>query len=183
MQKYRAFTLVELLMVILILGVIITLTAPLLRNLLNNDDMNRAYLKKALQDVTDATSLALVKSRFQFGDASSDDSTEIRNKYRLSVAGTNINATAADAASWGALGLTAGTPGINVGNKSLMYFERNLQAADGSNAQREGFVYYDVNGPKRPNAACADRYKFILYSNRVILDPTTMGACMDLTLD
>ncbi len=162
MKKYNAFTFVELLMVMLVLGIIISLTMPLLSNIVNSDDVNRSYMRKAIQDVTDAASLALVKDRFVFGDASSDNCTEIRDKFRLSMSGSNILST-----EWADLGLEANQPGINVGNKSEIYF---LYSAGGPD-NHVGFIYYDVNGSKKPNKPCEDRYRFILYPDKATIDP------------
>ena len=62
--KYNAFTFVELLMVMLILGIIITLTMPLLQNIKNDDELYRSYMKKAIHDVTDATSLVFLREKY-----------------------------------------------------------------------------------------------------------------------
>lgn len=164
MKKYNAFTFVELLMVMLVLGIIISLTMPLLSNIVNSDDVNRSYMRKAIQDVTDATALALVKDRFVFGDASSDNCTRIRDKFKLSMSGSNILSTA-----WADLDLDANQPGINVGNKSEIYF---LYApAPPAGDEHVGLIYYDVNGSKKPNKPCEDRYRFILYPDKATIDP------------
>ena len=64
MKRYKGFNFVELMLVMCILGIVITLTMPLLRNIKDDDDIYRAYMKKANQDVNDALSLGLIRNSF-----------------------------------------------------------------------------------------------------------------------
>ena len=59
--KIKAFTFVELLLVMLILGIIISLTLPIVKNIKDDGDIYRAYMKKANQDVTDAINMIFIK--------------------------------------------------------------------------------------------------------------------------
>ena len=61
MRRYKGFNFVELMLVMAVLGVIVALTFPILKNIKDDDDIHRAYMKKANQDVTDALSMALIK--------------------------------------------------------------------------------------------------------------------------
>ena len=61
MKKIRAFTFVELLLVMLVLGIIISLTLPIIRNIKDDDDIYRAYMKKANQDVVDAMNMIFIR--------------------------------------------------------------------------------------------------------------------------
>lgn len=61
MKKLKAFTFVELLLVMLVLGIIISLTLPIVKNIKDDGDIYRAYMKKANQDVTDAINMIFIK--------------------------------------------------------------------------------------------------------------------------
>ena len=61
MKKIKGFTFVELLLVLLILGVIISLTLPIIKNIKDDDDIYRAYMKKANHDVTEAMNMIFIK--------------------------------------------------------------------------------------------------------------------------
>ena len=63
MKKIKAFNFVELLLVMAVLGMIMGLTIPILTSLKDDDDIYRAYMKKANQDVIDLSSMALIKGR------------------------------------------------------------------------------------------------------------------------
>ena len=54
-----------------------------------------------------------------------------------------------------------------------IYFFLKFTATTPAIPERFGFIMIDMNGDKRPNTMCQDRYRFILYENRAILDPTT----------
>lgn len=59
--RLKAFTFVELLLVMLVLGIIISLTLPIVKNIKDDGDIYRAYMKKANQDVTDAINMIFIK--------------------------------------------------------------------------------------------------------------------------
>ena len=63
MHKRKGFNMVELMLTMMLLGIIAALTLPLLKNLKDDDDVYRAYLKKANQDVTDIISMAFIKNK------------------------------------------------------------------------------------------------------------------------
>ena len=197
--KHNAFTFVELLMVMLILGIIITLTMPLLQNIKNDDELYRSYMKKAIHDVTDATSLVFLREKYliDFGSLNNlcsiygcnagskyercsafgtcANATGLRSVYNLlAVPGTECTAAGGGGVEKCFTDATAmpddetSLPGIKVGNKTVMQFEYapNL----GATPPTYGNIYIDVNGNKKPNKPCQDRYKFIIYSDRVVMD-------------
>ena len=177
MKKYKGFTFVELMLVLLVLGIIIMLTIPLLKNLKDDQKIYRAYMKKANQDVTDAVSMAFIKNSALTGfdklgnigwaDNAADydaNSLGIRTAITTAVNGklcagkTCLNDPFVEDA-----------PGLILPGKSVMMFNYNYTAATASKEATYGFIYIDMNGDKSPNELCQDRYKFELYADRAVM--------------
>ena len=201
--KHNAFTFVELLMVMLILGIIITLTMPLLQNIKDDREIYRSYMKKAIHDVTDATSLVFLREKYLTDFTANSlnklcsiyDCTNAGSKYEnCSVGGSCANSTGlraiynllavpgAECTVAGGAGVekcfadatampddATSLPGIKVGNKTVMQFQYNPDPP--ANPTTFGFIYIDVNGNKKPNIPCQDRYRFIIFADRVAIDP------------
>ncbi len=196
MKRYKGFTFVELMLVLLVLGIIIMLTLPLLKNLKDDSKIYRAYMKKANQDVTDAVSMALIKNRAftgfnalrpladlpagMAGYTNDADGAGIRTALSVAVAGRDCEGTGC---------LTNNPPvadakGLILPGKSVMMFEYNKvdeQKDAAGNVTQEatyGHIYIDMNGDKSPNEDCKDRYTFVLYNDRAVM----VGECADLVL-
>ena len=177
MRKHKGFTFVELMLVLLVLGVIIMLTIPLLSNLKDDDKIYRAYMKKANQDVTDAVSMALIKNRLftgfdRLGNIAAGVNTAgytataegIRTALSVAVAGTNCEGTGCLATPF-----VANAPGLILSGKSVMMFEYAYTAATATEEATYGNIYIDMNGNKSPNENCKDRYTFELYNDRAVM--------------
>ena len=199
-HKHNAFTFVELLMVILLLGIIITLTLPLLQNIKDDKELYRSYMKKAIHDVTDATSLVFLREKYltdfksatlgnlcvYYGCATAADKynacgelgcnspTGLRAVYNLlAVPGETCIGAACFTGTDGMPTNGAALPGIKVGNKTVMQFSYDPNPP--ANPTTFGNIYIDVNGSKKPNTGCQDRYKFTILLDRVVLDPDYDG--------
>ena len=204
MKRYSGFNFVELMLAMCILGIIITLTLPLLKNVKDDDDIYRAYMKKANQDVTDALSMALIKNRYvtdisALGKINAGISTApylnnaaivptakgIRYLFNTALRGYECGAVSGDGnikvsrdnknqikacltnTTFDTTTLATITSGIVVSGNMTMMFDTSAQnIANGIYAH----IYVDMNGNKSPNSLCKDRYRFILYNNRVALD-------------
>lgn len=183
MRKYSGFTFVELMMVLLVLGVIIMLTIPLLKNLKDDSKIYRAYMKKANQDVTDAVSMALIKNRLFTGfdrlgkvgkisggtHTAGYDTNAEGIRTALSVAINGKNCPLPDGTDCLDTPFVAGAPGLILSGKSVMTFEYKYAAATTTKEATYGFIYIDMNGNKSPNELCKDRYKFELYKDRAVM--------------
>lgn len=208
----------------LILGIIISLTLPIIKNIKDDDDIYRAYMKKATQDVTDAMNMIFVKvpnftgfEMFQAAEGTYDadmvnswfrnsdgdtNCTKLRNAFnkglntfecgicrdendrtscakliRKNAAGVDEEVMQCAAVSFNEIRM-AGVPemddtqpGLILAGKPIMVFQYNYtaDAADPENSVY-GYVYVDMNKDKSPNELCKDRYRFIIYNDRVALD-------------
>lgn len=227
----KGFTFVELLLVMLVLGIIISLTLPIIKNIKDDDDIYRAYMKKANQDVTDAINMISIKENLFRGfemlkkayepgdpnynnirrnlsyyiDANAND-TRCNTMRNLFNAGLNTfecgtchnaadtsrcykpsnNAASPCISNWKDAG-TLNTdlseqPGLILGGKPAMIFLYNYNDGTGcdpdnmtcgtNNDPIYGYVFVDVNKDKSPNECCKDRYKFIVYNDRVAMETT-----------
>ena len=194
MRKHKGFTFVELMLVLLVLGVIIMLTIPLLSNLKDDDKIYRAYMKKANQDVTDAVSMALIKNRLftgfdklgsiSGGTGTADyraNSSGIRTALEVAIAGKECTGYSNSANVEPCVDnsnklvisesktLTNDTPGLILSGKSVMMFEYAYEDATTTKEATYGFIYIDMNGNKSPNELCKDRYQFELYKDRAVM--------------
>lgn len=93
MKKIKAFNFVELMMVMLILGIIISLTMPLVKNIKDDDGIYRSYMKKANQEVIDAFTMGMMRNP-SVRDMSSlaliagaDNSHKLRNLFNDAING------------------------------------------------------------------------------------------------
>ena len=172
MKRIKAFNIVELMMVMVVLGIIITLTMPLLRNLVQNEDIHRSYMKKANQDVTDAFEMGFLRNPTTRDMAGVANATALRNIFNSAINGiacTGANGDPAQCTSETLTGVfafndvngqnvVAGQPYVVTGGKEVMAFVIQNPPQNGIN----GFIYIDMNGHKQPNRMCQDRYRFII---------------------
>lgn len=204
MKRYSGFNFVELMLAMCILGIIITLTLPLLKNIKDDDDIYRAYMKKANQDVTDALSMALIKNRYvtdisAIGKINAGISTAsylndgstiptakgVRYLFNTALRGYECGTVSGDGnikvlkdnqnrvkscltnTTFDTTTLATTTSGIVVSGNMTMMFDTSAQdITNGIYAH----IYIDMNSNKSPNSLCKDRYRFILYKNRVAMD-------------
>ena len=236
MKKIRAFTFVELLLVMLVLGVVISLTLPIIKNIKDDDDIFRSYMKKANQDVTDALSMIFIKETnftgfemFEstntydqeivghFGDGS--NCTKLKNAFnrglntvecgdcvlKLKHDGVTRDWTNCKTVGTGAAirpdnctaiafkdasdnDVPLNQPGLVLSGKPIMVFQYDYSDPDNTAVGEVdpdesnniyGYIYIDMNKDKGPNQYCKDRYKFIIYNDRVAMDTDTthVGGC------
>lgn len=234
----KAFTFVELLLVMLVLGIIISLTLPIIKGIKDDKDIYRAYMKKANQDVTDAVNMIsikenkfrgfeMVKGAFEGNDRLRSTLTPayidtapghetrcntLRNLFNVGL-DTYECGTCRDVASNNCYkdtdnkvlpcittdfsrnnvneGIT-GQPGLVIGGKPVLVFLYSYD--DGTGAARVGtrgtatdpiygYVYVDMNKDKGPNEYCKDRYKFIIYNDRVAMETDKRNGGCSLTLE
>ncbi len=175
MQKYKGFNFVELMLVMVVLGVIITLTMPLLKNIKDDDDIYRAYMKKANQDITDTISMSLIKNRAFTGfdklgkisyitgaSGYTADSTGIRTAIETAINGTQCTGYSANNSDTSCVDnenklifkkgetvidtLENSTPGILLAGKSVMLFVyEHTDVADDSTENEESFGYIYID--------------------------------------
>ena len=227
MKNKKGFTFVELLLVMLVLGIIISLTLPIIKGIKDDDDIHRAYMKKANQDVSDAMNMISIKENKFKGmymlegnklaavNANySYDAKGLRNLFNAGLGGLKcgecseadrskcyLNATnnlvqciiSAPDFKVGntAAGIkTNGTPGIVLGGKPVMIFQLNDYNAGnqvkcsynntGKSKDEKvyGCLFIDMNKDKGPNEFCKDRYKFVIYNDRIAMETDkTKGGC------
>ena len=197
MRRYKGFNFVELMLVMAVLGVIIALTFPLLKNIKDDDDVYRAYMKKATQDVTDALSMALIKNRF-VRDVSYLEKDGIVNDLYEGVNGVGtrdfLNSAIGGKTCAGTNCLSKvnfensptdpskkvdvsldDNPGIILGGSAALMVDKKNGTDD-----IYAHIYVDMNGNKSPNQLCKDRYRFILYKDRVGLDESIDGCSLEM---
>ncbi|MCR4880712.1 MAG: prepilin-type N-terminal cleavage/methylation domain-containing protein [bacterium] len=221
-MKKKAFTFVELLLVMLVLGIIISLTLPIIKNIKDDEDIYRSYMKKANQDITDAMSMIFIRepnftgfemfeapagsydndlvkqffgtniknvqlrnafnkglNTFECGVCTDADSSECAKLIVKNAAGYDEERMQCAAVSFQAQktalanNIADNQPGLILAGKPIFvfqyqYFEKN----DALNRPEPiyGFVYVDMNKDKGPNELCKDRYRFIIYNDRVAMD-------------
>lgn len=176
----KGFTLAEVLITLVIIGVIAAMTIPTLMNSTNNQEF-RVGLKKAISALNQAMSLNYALEGTQVGADTLNSSSNIVNnlfKKRMSVITT---ATSGTAFSVGSTGITA-TDNSNVfytadGARYAVSYEAGAYdpVAD---QMYYGLILIDVNGEKGPNTVCTnaqqptDTYVATLYGNRVVAGAT-----------
>ena len=200
MRRYKGFNFVELMLVMAVLGVIVALTFPILKNIKDDDDVYRAYMKKATQDVTDALSMALIKNRYVrdvsvlegglsanlpatiANSLNAEDGVGIRNFLNSAIGGKICAGTACMKSlpykktdTGTGKDLAEDAPGIILGGSAALMVDKK----DGTD-DIYAHIYVDMNGNKSPNQLCKDRYRFILYKDRVGLDESIDGCSLEM---
>lgn len=171
----KGFTLAEVLITLVIIGVIAAMTIPTLMNSTNNQEF-RVGLKKAISSLNQAMSLNYALEGTQVG--TSDDlmtAKDIVNnlfKKRMSVITTQISQTGFATNSY-----------VTAANDELFYTADGMRFAittftgeydPVADQYYYGLVLIDVNGEKAPNSLCkkadapTDTYIATMYGNRVV---------------
>lgn len=172
----KGFTLAEVLITLVIIGVIAAMTIPTLMNSTNNQEF-RVGLKKAISALNQAMSLNYALEGTQVGDTTLQTNQNIVDKLfkkRMSVITTATSGNAFD----------AGDSGITAADNSNIFYTADGMRFAVSYAAGEydpvadqmyyGLVLIDVNGEKAPNKLCTnanqptDTYVATLYGNRVV---------------
>lgn len=172
----KGFTLAEVLITLVIIGVIAAMTIPTLMNSTNNQEF-RVGLKKSISALNQAMSLNYALEGTQVGADTLNTSQNVVNnlfKKRMSVITT---ATSTAPFSVGDTGITA------TDNSNIFYTADGMRfavsyAAGEYDAVADqmyyGLILIDVNGEKGPNTLCTnaqqptDTYVATLYGNRVV---------------
>ena len=176
----KGFTLAEVLITLVIIGVIAAMTIPTLMNSTNNQEF-RVGLKKAISALNQAMSLNYALEGTQIGAENLSSSPNIVNnlfKKRMSVITT---ATSSTAFGVGSTGITA------TDNENVFYTADGaryaVSYAEGAydpvaDQMYYGLILIDVNGEKGPNTVCTnaqqptDTYVATIYGNRVVAGAT-----------
>lgn len=176
----KGFTLAEVLITLVIIGVIAAMTIPTLMNSTNNQEF-RVGLKKAISALNQAMSLNYALEGTQIGADNLSSSENIVNnlfKKRMSVITT---ATSGTAFGVGSTGITA------TDNQNVFYTADGARYAVSyaagaydpvADQMYYGLILIDVNGEKGPNTVCTnaqqptDTYVATIYGNRVVAGAT-----------
>ena len=172
----KGFTLAEVLITLVIIGVIAAMTIPTLMNSTNNQEF-RVGLKKAISALNQAMSLNYALEGTQVGgDTLNTNQTIVNNlfKKRMSVITTATSGNAFDVEG---TGITA------TDNSNIFYTADGMRFAVSyaageydpvADQMYYGLILIDVNGEKGPNTLCkdanqpTDTYVATLYGNRVV---------------
>lgn len=171
----KGFTLAEVLITLVIIGVIAAMTIPTLMNSTNNQEF-RVGLKKAISSLNQAMSLNYALEGTQVGNDTLNTSKLVVDnlfKKRMSV----ISTTASTSFGVGETGITA-TDDQNVFyTADGMRFVVSYAAGEYDSIADQmyyGMILIDVNGDKAPNTLCTnanaptDTYVATMYGNRVV---------------
>lgn len=177
----KGFTLAEVLITLVIIGVIAAMTIPTLMNSTNNQEF-RVGLKKAISALNQAMSLNYALEGTQIGAENLSSSQNIVDnlfKKRMSVITTATSGTAFGVAS---TGITA------TDNQNVFYTADGARYAVSyaagaydpvADQMYYGLILIDVNGEKGPNTVCTnaqqptDTYVATMYGNRVVAGATS----------
>jgi len=173
-MKKLGFTLAEVLITLVIIGVIAAMTVPTLMNNTNQQEF-RSALKKAISGVNQALTLHYALTSNTAADyTSADDVVNNLFKKRMSILDTN-----------GTISFTNGScSGTVFATADGVMFCINSWAHDGTSAcdaynqhactSNEPNLYIDVNGRKNPNTLTTDGkkpkdiYQASIYAQRVV---------------
>ena len=172
----KGFTLAEVLITLVIIGVIAAMTIPTLMNSTNNQEF-RVGLKKAISTLNQAMSLNYALEGTQVGTTSTlTNASDIVNnlfKKRMSVITTQTTGTA----------FASTNAPFTATNDELFYTADGMRFAittfsgeydPVADQMYYGLVLIDVNGDKAPNTVCTnanaptDTYVATMYGNRVV---------------
>lgn len=172
----KGFTLAEVLITLVIIGVIAAMTIPTLMNSTNNQEF-RVGLKKAISTLNQAMSLNYALEGTQVGTTSTlTSASDIVNnlfKKRMSVITTQTTGTA----------FASTNAPFTATNDELFYTADGMRFAittfsgeydPVADQMYYGLVLIDVNGDKAPNTVCTnanaptDTYVATMYGNRVV---------------
>lgn len=184
----KGFTLAEVLITLVIIGVIASMTIPTLMNSTNQQEY-RVGLKKAISALNQAMSLNYALEGKVIGDEGLQSASDVVSNLfmkRLSILSTDTSgvafATGAD---------VTGTSGTCFYTADGMRYAVGNISATGTNDPDAGENYYgyiliDVNGDKGPNTLTTsatlpkDTYVATLYGNRIMAGkPGSDGAAGD----
>ena len=172
----KGFTLAEVLITLVIIGVIAAMTIPTLMNSTNNQEF-RVGLKKAISTLNQAMSLNYALEGTQVGTTSTlTNASDIVNnlfKKRMSVITTQTTGTS----------FASTNAPFTATNNELFYTADGMRFAittfsgeydPVADQMYYGLVLIDVNGDKAPNTVCTnanaptDTYVATMYGNRVV---------------
>ena len=175
-MKRFGFTLAEVLITLVIIGVIAAMTIPTLMNNTNQQEF-RVGLKKAISALNQAMSLNYALEGTVVSDTDLSSVQQVRDnlfKKRMSVVSTATTGTAiptADSVTADANGIMYTADGMRFGIGGFSATGTD-SAADGE--KYYGYIIIDVNGEKGPNVATTssayprDTYIVTMFGNRVV---------------
>ena len=171
----KGFTLAEVLITLVIIGVIAAMTIPTLMNSTNQQEF-RVGLKKAISAVNQAVSLNYALEGKSIGDTDLDSSANVVTNLfqkRMSV----ISTATSDVAFATSSDVTPSTDNVFYTADGMRYAINVSGSATfdtDANEYYYGYLLIDVNGDKGPNSlttdakAPRDTYIATVYGNRVV---------------
>lgn len=171
----KGFTLAEVLITLVIIGVIAAMTIPTLMNSTNQQEF-RVGLKKAISAVNQAVSLNYALEGKSIGDTDLDSSANVVTNLfqkRMSV----ISTATSDVAFATSSDVTPSTNNVFYTADGMRYAINVSGSATfdtDANEYYYGYLLIDVNGDKGPNSlttdakAPRDTYIATVYGNRVV---------------
>jgi len=174
-MKRFGFTLAEVLITLVIIGVIAAMTIPTLMNNTNQQEF-RVGLKKGISALNQAMSLNYALEGTTVGDSNLTTAAQVRDnlfKKRMSIVSTGTAGTAfatPDSKTVEANGIFYTADGMRFALSSF-----NSAGVGSSNDEwYYGYIIIDVNGDKGPNVATTsatyprDTYIVTMFGNRVV---------------
>ena len=173
-MRKSGFTLAEVLITLVIIGVIAAMTVPTLMNNTNSQEF-RSALKKAISALNQAVTMQYALEGSLMSDYTASNIVQDVFQARLNVIST-------DSTSWKSTSTTcSNASGVFVTADGMAYCINDFTSGGGisgacDNAGKEacGTIYIDVNGAKKPNKMTEDAqqpkdiYQATLYSQRVV---------------
>ncbi len=163
-KNYKGFTLAEVLVTLLIIGVVAALTVPQLIQSVERNE-NKVALKKALGALNHALSLNMSQNGLEANDSSISNSVDLADFF-----GRKLNVISG-----------SGTSSIYVNDGIRYTFTRNGSCSTTDTnyaAPAQCFVLVDINGERTPNTLSSgntsatydfkDRYYFVIRNNAVL---------------
>lgn len=176
----KAFTIVEILLVMGIIGVVAALTLPLIINNTNLAEYKSAY-KKKYSELSNAMNLVAGNQGGNIGGVF-NNTVELRDEllknlsYTKTCNGTTMLGTCLPSALYSLNGALA-TPGafatreaVTLIDGSYFYMEltdKNCATPNGTLSNYCGFLAIDVNGLKGPNTYGKDLYQLHILGNGI----------------
>lgn len=176
-MKRFGFTLAEVLITLVIIGVIAAMTIPTLMNNTNQQEF-RVGLKKAISALNQAMSLNYALEGTVVSDTNLQSASQVRDnlfKKRMSIVSTGTTssaiATPSEVTAIASDGIMYTADGMRFGIADFSSTGTD-SAADGE--KYYGYIVIDVNGEKGPNVATTssayprDTYVVTMFGNRVV---------------
>jgi len=192
--KLYAFTLAEVLITLVIIGVIAAITVPTLMNKTNNQEYV-SKLKKAYSTLSQATNSIIAEEGSPKGEDSwAATSESMFNQYKKRLLNARECGTETGCINQGQYKTLYGTPNINLDLHTNDYrliladgtqvnFAAQSTVCENENAGGTGsnnvcaWIHVDTNGARKPNVIGRDVFVFVLKKNGLYPAGCDSGEC------